>query len=490
MKKKLVCACVVFASLNCFAKSEVSGILGNGFPSEKLVKLTLDEQDYQRALTAYRFWYPTVSAESIFNGNREIGIADQNISVLAAQPYHTGFTLNSDTPYGGGVLDLKNGPMVIDVPPGMYIGLVNDHNQKWILDFGLPGPDADKGGKHLILPPNYRGEIPKGYHVGRSATYKNLVAIRALPTDGDMNKATQALSNIKIHPLNNPEQLVKMFNVTAQKMDSSPLRVEDNIQYWQTLHKVLSEEPTNPEYTGMYGLLESLGLERGKTFNPDKRMKSILERAARDGKAQMIVAAFADPRPERIAWKDRKWEWVSYVSTNGNFATADGTDMQARDRWFAQAIVTSPAMFARVPGAGSLYWMGLRDSKGTFLDGGKSYKLTVPYPVPNKLFWSVTVYDAKTRSQVQTPQNKAALRSLVEMSDIPEGTKEVTLYFGPKPPAGKERYWIQTAPGKGWFAYFRIYGPTAPAFDGTWRPGDFESTTFSSSSDRIGMNPN
>ncbi|QLY24912.1 DUF1254 domain-containing protein [Bdellovibrio sp. KM01] len=487
-KNLLFCGCLIFCSLTCFAKLEKSEILSTGFPSDKFVMSAQDDQDYQRALTAYRFWYPTVSAESIFNGNREIGVADQSISVVAAQPYHIGFTLNSDTPYGGGVLDLKNGPMVIDVPPGMYIGLVNDHNQKWILDFGLPGPHADKGGKHLILPPNYRGEIPKGYQIGHSATYKNLVAIRALPTDGDMNKAIQALSKIKIHPLNNPEQLMKMVNVTAQRMDSTPLRVEDNIQYWQTLHKVISEEPTSPEYSGMYGLLESLGMERGKTFNPDSRMKGILERAARDGKAQMIVAAFADPRPERIAWKDRKWEWVGYISNNGNFATADGIDMQARDRWFAQAIVTSPAMFARVPGAGSLYWMGLRDSKGAFLDGGKSYKLTVPYPVPNRLFWSVTAYDAKTRSQVQTPQNKAALRSLIELSDIPEGTKEVTLYFGPKAPAGKEKYWIQTTPGKGWFAYFRIYGPTAPAFDGTWRPGDFESITFSSSSERIGLN--
>ncbi|QDK46704.1 DUF1254 domain-containing protein [Bdellovibrio sp. ZAP7] len=489
MKKNLLFfGSLVFCSLTCFAKLEKSEILRTGFPSDKLVKSAQDDQDYQRALTAYRFWYPTVSAESIFNGNREIGVGDQNISVVAAQPYHIGFTLNSDTPYGGGVLDLKNGPMVIDVPPGMYIGLVNDHNQKWILDFGLPGPNAGKGGKHLILPPNYSGDIPKGYQIGRSATYKNLVAIRALPTDGDMNKAIQALSNIKIYPLSNPKQLVKMVNTTAKKMDSTPLRVEDNIQYWQTLHKVISEEPTNPEYTGMYGLLESLGLERGKTFNPDSRMKGILERAARDGKAQMIVAAFADRRAERIAWKDRKWEWVGYVSTNGNFATPDGVDIQARDRWFAQAIVTSPAMFARVAGAGSLYWMGLRDSKGAFLDGGKSYKLTVPYPVPNRLFWSVTVYDAKTRSQVQTSQNKAALRSLVELSDISEGTKEVNLYFGPKAPAGKERYWIQTTPGKGWFAYFRIYGPTAPAFDGTWRPGDFESTTFSSSSERIGLN--
>jgi hypothetical protein len=67
--------------------------------------------------------------------------------------------------------------------------------------------------------------------------------------------------------------------------------------------------------------------------------------------------------------------------------------------------------------AGSLYWLGLRDNTGTCLDGGRAYKLTVPLPVPGKLFWSVTVYDTDTRSQVQTDQGKAALRSLFELKD-------------------------------------------------------------------------
>jgi hypothetical protein len=128
-------------------------------------------------------------------------------------------------------------------------------------------------------------------------------------------------------------------------------------------------------------------------------------------------------------------------------------------------------MFRRTPGAGSLYWGAFRDSHGAFLDGGKTYKLTVPLPVPKKLFWSVTAYDAATRSEVQTDQGKAALRSLFELAKL-EGSS-VDLYFGPRAPAGEEAHFIQTAPGRGWFAYFRIYGPEAPAFDGSWKPGDF-----------------
>jgi hypothetical protein len=133
-------------------------------------------------------------------------------------------------------------------------------------------------------------------------------------------------------------------------------------------------------------------------------------------------------------------------------------------------------MFRRTVGAGSLYWLGHRDATTTFVDGGKTYRLPVPLPVPASLFWSVTIYDAVTRSEIQTPQNKAALRSLFELKDS-GSAKSIDLYFGPHPPAGQEARWIQTIPGKGWFSYFRIYGPQSPAFDGSWKPGDFVEVT-------------
>jgi hypothetical protein len=111
------------------------------------------------------------------------------------------------------------------------------------------------------------------------------------------------------------------------------------------------------------------------------------------------------------------------------------------------------------------------------LDGGRAYKLTVPLPVPGKLFWSLTVYDTDTRSQVQTDQGKAALRSLFELKD--KAGASLDLYFGPKIPANHEGEWIKTIPGKGWFVYFRVYGLQQAAFDGTWRPGDLEAAQVS-----------
>jgi hypothetical protein len=155
-----------------------------GFPPTAAAEKARDTADYQRAITGYRFWYSTISCEGIFNGNREKGIKDnESIIVLSAGPRRLAFTANSDTPYGAGCLDLKDGPFVIEIPPGPSIGLANDHHQGWILDMGLPGPAADKGDEdndhyHTVANPA-RGEKPgergagppnqEGYRPGRKS---------------------------------------------------------------------------------------------------------------------------------------------------------------------------------------------------------------------------------------------------------------------------------------------------------------------------------
>ena len=475
MMRVLSLSCAVVAATFASLASAQYGFT-NGYPMAEAAQRARDDADFQRAVTAYRFWYPTVSAEGIFKGNREAGIADnESILIAAVGPNAVAFTANSDTPYAAGVLDLTDGPWVIELPPGPFIGLVNDHHQSWILDMGLPGPDAGKGGKHLILPPGYKDKAPAGYHVGQSASNKVLVAVRALPTGGNTQGALDALRTLKIYPLSSAAKprLLEIKDMSGHRMDSTSLRWEDNLRFWEVLAKIIDAEPLVPQYLPMYGLLAELGIEKGKPFAPDARMQGILERAAKVGREQLLVSAFANARPDTRNWPDRHWEWLGLVPGSTQFETPGGIDLEARDRWFAQAIVTSPAMFRRTAGAGSLYWMSVRDSNGEFLDGGKNYKLTIPQPVPGKLFWSVTIYDTETRSQVQTDQNKAALRSLFELKDAPSG-EPVDLYVGPTAPPGKEGQWIKTTPDHGWFAYIRIYGPEAAAFDKSWKPGDFE----------------
>jgi hypothetical protein len=290
-----------------------------------------------------------------------------------------------------------------------------------------------------------------------------------------MPGAIARLRTVKVRPLTPPAGWTEpsWIDLTDVPQDTTPLAWEENLQFWQVLHEVVDTEPPFAGYHAAYGDLAALGIVKGRPFAPDARMRSILEQAARTGNAQMRVQSFADRRPDRVVWPDRQWEWAALRFEDGDFNAATYLDTVAREKWFYQAIAASPAMFHRGSGAGSVYWLGLRDGHGTYLDGGKTYRLTVPQPVPGRLFWSVTVYDAETRSQIQTDQGKAALRSLFELRDAAEESS-VDLYFGPSAPAGREGHWIKTIPGRGWFVYFRIYGPEPPAFDGTWKPGDFE----------------
>jgi hypothetical protein len=447
-----------------------------GFPSGDTAQKAYFEADLNTAITAYKFFYPTVSIAATWKGNARCGlVTNKGFMIMEGSPKQYVFTPNSDTPYAGANIDLTDGPITIELPAGALMCAVNDMNQRYVMDMGLPGPDAGKGGKHVILPPGYEGKVPNGYYSGTATTNHVLLLVRAIPPAGDRLAAIEKLKTVKMYPLKDPSAAsqVTWFEIGDKHEDFTPVPWEKTLDYWKELAEVIQNEPPYEAYRMEYGLLAGLGIQKGKPFQPDERMRGILGKAAEVANDQMRVQSFADRRSDRIAWPDRKWEWATLRPENGTFDTPSYKDLEARAKWFYQAQIESPAMFRRSAAAGSLYWLGTRDATGAFLDGGKTYRLTVPQPVPAKLFWSITIYDPDTRSEIVTDQGKAALRSLFELKDLSAG-QAAALYFGPAAPQGQENRWIKTIPGKGWFVYFRVYGPEQGAFDGSWKPGDFE----------------
>jgi hypothetical protein len=446
-----------------------------GYPTPATVQQAYDDIDLNRAIHAYRFFYPTVSVAAIYKGNLKAGvIPNKAFIIMYGNPNQIVLTPNSDTPYAGGAIDLTEGPIIVDLPPGPLMCVVNDLNQRYVMDMGLPGPDAGKGGRHAILPPGFAGTVPSGYYTGTATTNRVVLMLRAMPQHGDNEAAVKLLKTVKVYPISAggdaPES--QWIDLGKMPIDFTADSYERGLDFWKELHEVVDSEPPFEAYRMYYGELAALGIVKGRAFAPDARMQRILARAAEMANDQMRVQSFADRRSDRVVWPDRKWEWAVLRPENGTFDLAAYKDLEAREKWFFQAAIESPAMFRRSPGAGSLYWLGTHDTSGAYLSGSKSYKLSVPLPAPAKLFWSVTVYDAVTRSEILTNQNKAALRSLFELKDA--AGDFIDLYFGPTPPADAQDRWIQTIAGKGWFVYFRVYGPEAAAFDGSWKPGDFE----------------
>jgi hypothetical protein len=335
MLKTTLCLGVTLALVGCAGGSKTSSgdaAFEQGFPTASAAKTSQDDADFQRAVTAYRFWYPTVFCHGMVEGGRAAGVKDNtSFMIMACTPKQVAFTPNSDTPYGAGTVNLADGPWVVEIPPGTFIGLVDDHHQGWVMDMGLPGPAGAKGGKHLILPPGYKGDIPEGYFVGKCASNIAFIAVRSMPQNGDQKAALDALRQVKIYPLSsaaNPQTL-NFIDVSDRAINSTCLKWEDNIQYWDKLNDVIQSEPLVEKYFPMYGQLAALGIEKGKPYKPDARMKDILERAAKEGREQMLVAAFASNRPDRMAWPDRKWEWAALVPGSVQFETPGGIDLEA-----------------------------------------------------------------------------------------------------------------------------------------------------------------
>ena len=351
-------------------------VIEDGRPAAETVQRAYDDADLSRAIAAYKFFYPTVSGAAIVKGNEQIGVVPNKVfGILDCAPEQLVFTANSDTPYGPLLLDLGVGPLVVELPPGPLIVCSMDINQRWVADMGLPGPDAGNGGKHLLLPPDYTGTVPDtGYYVHRASSNRQIVGARSLPVEGDVAAAKERLTTIKVYPLNPTDDWTEpqWLDVTGKVQDTTPLQWETNLVFWEVLHQTVDSEPAYEGYRTNYGELAALGIEKGKPFGPDPRMKSILEEAAQAANAQMRVQSFADRRPDRIVWDDRQWQWASLRFEDGDFNTADHVDLEAREKWFYQAIGASPAMFRRDTHAGSLYWLGVHDDTGSHLDGGSS----------------------------------------------------------------------------------------------------------------------
>jgi hypothetical protein len=409
------------------------------------------------------------------------------------------------------MLDLSKGPMVLEVPPGL-LGGIDDAWFRWVTDTGVPGPDRGQGGKYLIVPPGYRGELPEGgYYVAYSRTYIHWWFGRMFLTNkSDPKPAAEAIRKFtKIYPYEpggvgtpiaeflagkarlgrvTPPPPTVFHEGTGKVMNTIP---PNDWSYFELLNDVVQKEPTTALDPELMGPIAAIGIVKGKAFAPDERMKKILSEA--------LAVANATARSLVMNGRDPSWayypgsSWLNPLFVSGYefetpipeitkegakpFPPTGYRQLDARTTFFYAYTGITPAMAMRVTGIGSQYLLATLDADKDYFDGAKTYKVTLPKDIPEANFWSFTVYDNMTRSELDTPQRypRAGSQSYPSAAAKADADGSTTIYFAPEQPAGVERgNWIQTMPGKGWFTILRLYSPLEPFFDKTWRPSEIE----------------
>ena len=446
----------------------------DGVPDEKTIQKVYDNLDLNRATEAFLNGMPIASMYAMKRGLLEFGPANTT-AVLFEELMDSKalwLTPNTTNVYMASWLELGDEPMVIETPPDV-LGFIDDAWFKYVIDFGRLGPDKGEGGKFLILPPGYDGDVPDGYHVAKSSTYGNWVIWRGFQVDGSPKPAVDATRKIfKIYPLSKKGNPPAMTFVNASGKFHNTIHRMD-FGYWEELNATIQAEPIEGLDVDTRGLFASIGIKKGHEFKPDARMKMILADAAAIGSVT-ARALTARPRDQRQYLYPGKRVWTNpFVEKRYDFLLDGERLLDSRVYMHFYATGITPAMALKLIGKGSQYAIAYLDKDGNIFDGSKTYKINVPRNVPAKDFWSFTLYDNQTRGMLQTDQRFPGIDNNKEgIKQNADGSYDI--YFGPKAPEGQENNWIQTVPGKGWNTILRLYGPLKPWFDRTWMPGDPE----------------
>ena len=454
----------------------------DGAPLPATAAKVYDYVDTMRGVDAFLKGIPGASLHGLIEGTHSIGAVEAHQVMIMDKLMDSKslyLTANTSTMYVLPSLDLKrDGPTVVEAPPNMQ-GMINDAWFRYVADIGPAGADKGKGGKYLVLPPGYDGDVPEGYFVVRSKTYDHWLLLRTSIADGLDAAEKKVKDNLKIYPLSKKDNPPKMEWISGSGVSFNTIHSND-YTFYEHVNEVIQKEPLEMLDPETRGLFASIGIEKGKPFKPDARMKKILTDAVAIGNAaarSMVWYPRTDGTMEGIEiYPDQNSAMLmGWVDKNVFFSGKDGMTRNSDARSHFHYVYTgvTPAMALTKAGAGSDYGIIYVDSKKQPFDGSKTYKINLPPNPPAEDFWALTMYDNQTRSMLQTSQPFPTLGSQTKgIKQNKDGSYDI--YFGPKPPKGFEKNWLETVPGKGWFVALRMYGPLEPWIDKTWRPGEIE----------------
>jgi hypothetical protein len=433
----------------------------------------------RRAVEAAIWGMPIVAADAIRQGFLGLGAKYNDIAYFSQYPnwkFQT-TTPNASTRYIYSAYSTKNdGPLVLEVPAAIGAGLYGQLCDMWDVPLNIVGPGGDdhgKGGKYLILPPDFNQSVPAVYIAVRSPTFAGFWLMRTIAKSNapaDQDAAVALLRRIRIYPLSHSAHPAEQRLVDASgKLWNGIPRMDDS--FYSVLAKMIQEEPVLPRDLAMMNMLGTIGIEKGRPFAPDAAMTRTFKSAVAEAKAYFQYLQEVSLKPY---WQGANWALpdTSGMKTEFSYQTPDMLNYDLRG--MGGFMFWAPPKKAD-ESAPTIYISTVKDRDGRPLVGGKDYRLRVPPNVPARQYWSATAYDWDTAGFIR----EAAVISLDSYNEKSSKNADgsVDIYFAPRAPDGKENNWITTGASGRWFIIFRLYGPQKPFFDKSWKMSDIEEVS-------------
>lgn len=371
--------------------------------------------------------------------------------------------------------DTKDGPIVLDLPPGNASGSFNGNIvtvwQMPLEDAGLLGVDKGRGGKFLILPPGYKEKVPEGYYALQSDTRTGYMLLRSnfkSHSDADVQASIAYGRRMKVYPLTqaaNPPVTV-FVDVKDVDFDST---IRYDASFFENLNRVVQEEPWLDRDRVMIDHLKMIGIEKGKSFNPPDSMKVIMDAAVKEAGAWLEAKYNAGLPP--FFSPASHWGFPAppelINAAQDRYANPNIYPVDLRGMAYSYAYIGIKRL-----GAGQFYCISIRDKDGDAFDGSKTYRLQVPPNAPVAQYWSVTAYDRQTHALIKGMLRASRSSQISELQKNADGSTDI--YIGPKAPAGKETNWLPTDPARKFELMARFYAPKPEFFEKKWILPDVE----------------
>jgi hypothetical protein len=489
----------------------------DGYPKGEAAEKLRDHLDYLHGVDTFMNTIQGVSVYAIRQGMLEAGIEDGDVWIFSGlmDSRTLALTANADTVYFWSILDLSQGPVVLEAP-SETLGLLNDMWFRWVTDFGLPGADRGEGGTYLVVGPGYDGPLPEGgCYVRHSRTNHVLLVGRAFINENPGMDPAPTVDRIKeqlkIYPYapggigsSIGAYLTGKGPLGQAATPKSPRFVEgtgmaintispNDFGHFEMLDALVQLEPAEALDTELAGQFAAIGIVKDEKFAPDARLRKILEEAAAVGNAASRMHGMGASPTEGFRYYDDDSAWWNMLFVGGfeftnpppeitpegikPYPNKGARRLHSRTSMFYTATCITPAMCMRLTGVGSQYLVANVDENGVPFDGAETYRVRLPKDIPAGRFWSLNLYDNQTRSLLQTEQlyPRAGSQEYPSPAAETETDGSTVIYCSPTQPDDvAPGNWIQTDPEKGWFVILRCYSPLQPFFDKTWRAGEFE----------------